>query len=101
MDAMARLRREVAIPFASNMWVCDPETLQAAVRLMPTDIILADPHRWGGLLACKKLAAVADTLALSLSVHSAAELGQSRRNISATWPTVSLMRGTTGNPSRA
>lgn len=75
MDAMARLRKEVALPFATNMWVCDAETLQAAIRLMPADIVLADPHRWGGLLACKKLAAVAETLGLSLSLHSAAELG--------------------------
>lgn len=75
MDMMARLRREISVPFATNMWVCDFETLQSAVRMMPADIILADPHRWGGILACKKLAAVAEIMGLSISLHSASELG--------------------------
>lgn len=75
LDSMARLRREIQVPFASNMWICDFETLQAAIRLMPVDIVLADPHRWGGLLACKKLCAVAEVMNLTIALHSAAELG--------------------------
>jgi glucarate dehydratase len=75
LEAMARLRRELTVPFATNMCVVDPDTLQIAIRLLPVDIVLADPHRWGGLLATKKLAAVAETMGWGLSIHSAAELG--------------------------
>ena len=75
IEAMARLRQDIAIPLSTNMCVVDFDQIPVAFRLHAVDVILGDLHKWGGLLASKKLAAVCDTLMLGMSIHSGAELG--------------------------
>lgn len=75
LDNMARLRRDVPIPFATNMCVVDFDTLPVGIRLGSVDIILGDPHRWGGLWQTKKLAGVCQAFRLGMSIHSGAEAG--------------------------
>ncbi|MCL5076207.1 MAG: hypothetical protein M1136_11275 [Chloroflexi bacterium] len=75
IEGMARLRRDLPIPLATNMCVVDFEQIPQAVRLSAVDIILGDPHKWGGIWATKQLAAVCRTFQLGLSLHSGVELG--------------------------
>ncbi len=75
IEAMARLRRDIKIPLSTNMCVVDFDQIPVAFRLSAVDIILGDIHKWGGILASKKLAAVCDTLMWGMCIHSGAELG--------------------------
>ena len=75
LDCMARLRKDVPIPFATNMCVVDMDTLPVGIRLGAVDIVLGDPHKWGGLWQTKKLAAVCQAFGLGMSIHSGAEAG--------------------------
>ncbi len=75
LEAMARLRRDINIPLATNMCVVDFDQIPPAFRLNAVDVVLGDVHKWGGLLATKKLAAVCDTLMWGMCIHSGAELG--------------------------
>lgn len=75
IEAMARLRAEVAIPFSTNMCVVDFDSLPIGIRLKAVDVVLGDPHKWGGLLANKKLAHLCESFSLGMGIHSGAELG--------------------------
>ncbi|MDD4537888.1 MAG: enolase C-terminal domain-like protein [Lentisphaeria bacterium] len=75
IEAMARLRRDISIPLSTNMCVVDFDQIPTAFRLNAVDVILGDVHKWGGILATKKLAAVCDTLMWGMCIHSGAELG--------------------------
>ena len=92
LDAMARVRRAVAVPLATNMCVIEFGHLPTAVRLGSVDIILADVHYWGGPRATLKLAAIAETFRLGLGMHSDRELGIStaaQLHVAAAIPTLS------------
>jgi glucarate dehydratase len=75
IDAMARLRKDIRVPLSTNMCVVCFEDLPLGIQTHAVDIILGDPHKWGGILATKKLAAVCETFSLGMSMHSGAELG--------------------------
>ena len=77
IEAMARLRADIKIPLSTNMCVVDFDQIPVAFRLHAIDVVLGDVHKWGGLLASKKLAAVCDTLMWGMCIHSGAELGVS------------------------
>jgi len=77
IEAMARLRRDINIPLSTNMCVVDFDQIPVAFRMNAIDVVLGDVHKWGGLLATKKLAAVCDTLMWGMCIHSGAELGVS------------------------
>lgn len=72
---MSRIRRDIHIPIATNMCVVNFDTLPTGIRENACDIILADAHKWGGISATKKLAAVCNTFRLGMSMHAGAELG--------------------------
>lgn len=91
LEAMSRLRAEVAIPFSTNMCVVDFDTLPLGIRLKAVDVVLGDPHKWGGLQANKRLAAVCDAFSLGMGIHSGAELGVSTAailHLAASTPTI-------------
>jgi glucarate dehydratase len=75
MEGNRRVRRELPIPLATNMYVVDFDSLATGVRCEAVDIVLADVHKWGGVLSTKKLAAVCQVMGLGISMHSGAELG--------------------------
>ncbi len=75
IEGMARLRRDINVPLATNMCVVDFDTLPTGIRENAVDIILADAHKWGGILVTKKLAAVCNAFRIGMSMHSGAELG--------------------------
>lgn len=75
IDAMSRLRKEIPVPFSTNMCVASFDDVPVGISLHAVDVILGDPHKWGGILATKKLAAVCEAFSLGMSIHSGAELG--------------------------
>lgn len=77
IEGMSRIRRDIHIPIATNMCVVNFDTLPVGIRENACDIILADAHKWGGIWAVKKLAAVCDAFRLGMSMHAGAELGVS------------------------
>jgi len=75
IEPMSRVRCDLAIPFATNMCVVDFDQIPLAIKERAVDIILGDPHKWGGILRTKELAAICRTFGLGFSLHSGAELG--------------------------
>lgn len=75
LEAMARLRRDIDIPLSTNMCVVDFDQIPVAFRLNAIDVVLGDVHKWGGIMASKKLAAACETLMWGMCIHSGAELG--------------------------
>ena len=75
IEGMSRARREVSIPFSTNMCVIWFNQIMPAVRVGAIDMIEQDIHFWGGLRNSQKLISVADTMQLGLAMHSDRELG--------------------------
>jgi glucarate dehydratase len=74
-DGMARLRKELAMPFATNMCTTSYNDIPGAVTAHSEDIILTDHHFWGGLRATLELSRVASTFGRGLSMHSNSHAG--------------------------
>lgn len=73
--AMARVRRKVDLPFATNMCVIDLDSLAEGYELGSVDIVLGDIFEWGGIANIQKLKAMCEVVQMGLNFHSAAELG--------------------------
>ncbi len=77
LEGMARLRQSVAIPLCTNMCVVRLEEFAPAARLGAVDVIHGDVFKWGGIIACKRLAALCDAFGMGMNLHSGGELGLS------------------------
>lgn len=82
MDGMAEVRRrlldgENQIPLASNVAVTCFAHLVEASRLGAVQIVLSDPHYWGGIRAQQNLSFACELFGLGLSMHSNNHLGVS------------------------
>jgi glucarate dehydratase len=75
IEGMSLVRRDVSIPFATNMCVINFDQIPLSVRMRCVDIILADVHYWGGLASNKKLGGICETFQIGLGMHSDRELG--------------------------
>ena len=73
LEGMARLRRQVRTPLATNMCVIQFEQLPPAIRLGAVDLVLGDVYHWGGLLAVRDLIAVCTAFGLGVGIHSTLE----------------------------
>lgn len=73
-SSMAQVRRDVRIPFATNMCVTQFDELYPAFQLGAVDVILSDIWYWGGILPSLKLAQTCSVLGLDIGVHSGTEL---------------------------
>ena len=69
-EGMARVRRELKTPLATNMCTTSFDDLPGSVRHGSEDIILTDHHFWGGLRASMDLAAHCRTFGRGVSMHS-------------------------------
>ncbi|MEY4088040.1 MAG: hypothetical protein RJB55_311 [Verrucomicrobiota bacterium] len=69
-EGMARVRREVKLPLATNMCTTSFDDLPGSARLESEDIILTDHHFWGGLRSSMELAAHCRTFGRGVSMHS-------------------------------
>lgn len=74
-ENMAKARKEIKIPFATNMCTTSFEDLPSAISLGSEDIILTDHHFWGGLRACMDLGRICNTFGRGISMHSNSHLG--------------------------
>jgi glucarate dehydratase len=72
---MAAVKKELAIPLATNMCTTSFEDIPQSIRLHSEDIILSDHHFWGGLRASITLAGICETFGRDLSMHSNSHLG--------------------------
>jgi len=72
---MARLRRALDIPLATNMCTTSFAELPTSFSLGSEDILLADHHFWGGLRASMELARICETFGRGLSMHSNSHAG--------------------------
>ena len=71
------LRLGIRTPLASNVAVTSFAHLPDAVRLDAVQIVLCDPHYWGGIRQIQHLSKVCETFSLGLSMHSNSHLGVS------------------------
>jgi glucarate dehydratase len=79
IEGMSLVRKDVPVPFATNMCVINFDQIPLGVRTRCVDIILSDVHYWGGLASNKKLAGVCETFQIGLGstaaqIHLAAAL---------------------------
>lgn len=78
LAGMARVKKMVPyVPLASNVACIGYEDLAPAYLLESLDIVLADPHWYGGLRATKALGMVLEAFNLDMGMHSGTELGVS------------------------
>jgi glucarate dehydratase len=82
LDGMAEVRRrllagEIATPLASNVAVTSFADIPASVRGDAVQIVLCDPHYWGGVQQVQHLGKICRTFGLGLSMHSNSHLGVS------------------------
>jgi glucarate dehydratase len=82
MEGMAKVRRElldqgIDVPLASNVAVTSFADLAEAVRTDAVQIVLSDPHYWGGLRQTQHLGKLCRSFGLGLSMHSNTHLGVS------------------------
>ncbi|MBI1786433.1 MAG: glucarate dehydratase [Acidobacteria bacterium] len=82
LEGMAEVRRRLMAegnltPLASNVAVTCLADVPAAQRLDAVQIVLSDPHYWGGLRQVQTLGNLCGVLGLGLSMHSNSHLGVS------------------------
>lgn len=75
LEGMARVRQAVPIALCTNMCVVRLEDVAPAVRMGAVDVIHGDVHKWGGIGAVRRLAALCDAFGLGMNLHSGGELG--------------------------
>ncbi|HTZ74176.1 MAG TPA: enolase C-terminal domain-like protein [Candidatus Aquilonibacter sp.] len=82
LAGMAQVRKKlgearVETPLASNVAVTSFADLPESVRTDAVQIVLCDPHYWGGIRQVQHLGKVCETFGLGLSMHSNSHLGVS------------------------
>jgi glucarate dehydratase len=82
LEGMAEVRRRllargVPTPLASNVAVTCFEQVAEAHRLDAVQIVLSDPHYWGGIRHVQHLSYLCHALGMGVSMHSNSHLGVS------------------------
>jgi glucarate dehydratase len=82
LEGMAEVRKQllragVQTPLASNVAVTSFNDLPSNTKLDAAQIVLCDPHYWGGLRQVQHLATLCRVFGLGLSMHSNSHLGVS------------------------
>jgi glucarate dehydratase len=75
MEAMAEVNRHVNVPLSTNMCLTAFSHFPEGIRIHAVDVVLADHHYWGGLVATKEMARICETWGLGVSMHSNSHLG--------------------------
>lgn len=91
IEGMSRARRDVPIPFATNMCSVQLDQLPVAIRNGAIDVQLLDVHDWGGITNTMKAAATCQTFQIGTGFHSGGEAGVSTAlylQLSAALPTL-------------
>ena len=82
LEGIAKVRQhlrssDVETPFASNVAVTGFGDVRQADQLGAVQIVLSDPHYWGGLRQVQFLSHLCEVLKMGLSMHSNSHLGVS------------------------
>jgi glucarate dehydratase len=82
LEGMGEARRRllasgIDVPFGSNVAVTSFPDVPRAKDLDAVQIVLSDPHYWGGLRQVQTLSSLCSVLGLGLSMHSNSHLGVS------------------------
>lgn len=82
LQGMAEVRRRLMAegndtPLASNVSVTAFSHVPEAWRQDAVQIVLSDPHYWGGIRAVQRLSSLCETLGMGVSMHSNNHLGVS------------------------
>ena len=82
LDGMAEVRRRLVArgnqtPLASNVAVTNFGDLPETVKTSAVQVVLCDPHYWGGIQQTQHLGKLCRTFGLGLSMHSNSHLGVS------------------------
>jgi glucarate dehydratase len=75
IDGLARVRRQVTRPIASNMVVIEFGHIAPGARRGAPDIVLADLFLWGGVEHYRDMAAAVESLGLQCAIHAFYESG--------------------------
>jgi glucarate dehydratase len=75
IEGMSRARRDVRIPFATNMCVTNLDDLPTGIRTGAIDVLLGDLQEWGGITAVRKAAATCQAFQVGFNLHSGGEAG--------------------------
>lgn len=71
------LKQRIEIPFGSNVAVTQFSDVPRARELDAVQIVLSDPHYWGGLRQVQYLSNLCEVLGMGVSMHSNSHLGVS------------------------
>lgn len=78
LRGMARINARCPwLPLASNMAVATPEDIAPMALLESADVVLIDPHFYGGLRQARHVGAALELLNVDAALHSQGELGVS------------------------
>lgn len=76
LRGMARVNAQCPwLPLASNMAVATPEDIAPMALLDALDVVLIDPHFYGGLRQARHASAALEFLNVDVAIHSQGELG--------------------------
>ena len=80
LEGMSKVRRrllgkEIRTPLASNVAVTSFADVPRARELDAVQIVLSDPHYWGGMRQVQYLSHLCECLGMGLSMHSNSHLG--------------------------
>jgi glucarate dehydratase len=73
----ALLERGIATPLASNVTVTCFDHVPPAKQMDSVQVVLSDPHYWGGIRKVQQLSSLCETIGMGLSMHSNSHLGVS------------------------
>ncbi|MFN0109096.1 MAG: mandelate racemase/muconate lactonizing enzyme family protein [Blastocatellia bacterium] len=93
LSGHAYLRKLFTTPIALDESAYTMQDVLAIIRAEAADVILLDPHQSGGMLRCRKAAAIAEAAGMPVTFHSGAELGISTAaylHLAATIPNLML-----------
>lgn len=82
MEGMAEVRKRllaegIDTPLASNVAVTGLDDVVPAWRTDAVQVVLSDPHYWGGIRNVQRLSDLCDSLGVGVSMHSNSHLGVS------------------------
>ena len=75
LDNLAKLRASVDVPLSTHTSVSNFDHIEDAVRKESIDIVSAEIHKFGGILACKQVGKICEAVGWGMSMHTHSHMG--------------------------